>query len=253
MRALTYTIKQLADLSGVSVRMLRYYDEIGLLTPKRQANGYRIYTTVEIDRLQQIGFYRTLGFELSQIKALMNDSNYDPVSVLTSQLTALQQERQVLDGLIDNVQKSLRAAKGALIMTDQEKFEALKQQQISENQQQYGGEIEAAYGQAVVAASNEKFLNLSQAEYDQIQTLTEAINVQLKQAFEQGDPASTAAQAVCQLHEQWLRLYWPTYSKAAHLGLAQMYLADPRFKQYYDKIEMGCAEFLVAALQIYLK
>ena len=83
--------------------------------------------------------------------------------------------------------------------------------------------------------------------------MSRSINDSLKLAFEQGDPSSELAQKVCAMHKEWLEYSWNHYSKQAHLGLAQMYVADPRFKKYYDDIAEGCAEFLRDALTIYCR
>ena len=73
----------------------------------------------------------------------------------------------------------------------------------------------------------------------------------MKTAFEQGDPSGGPAQKVCAMHREWLEHYWGHYSKEAHLGLAQSYVEDPRFRKYYDSIAEGCAEFLRDAIEIY--
>src|SRR6185436_513926 len=87
---MAYTVKKLAAMSGVSVRTLHFYDEVGLLRPAYHgANGYRFYKEAELLTLQQILFYRELGFELKQIKRILGRSDFDKV-------TALQTHRKVL-------------------------------------------------------------------------------------------------------------------------------------------------------------
>jgi len=122
---------------------------------------------------------------------------------------------------------------------------------LQDNEKHYGAEIRETYGDAVVDASNAKMMGLTPEQYEKTQALSQQINVSLKAAFQLGDPSSEAAQKVCALHKEWLKFYWNHYSKEAHLGLAQTYVEDPRFKKYYDDIAEGCAEFLRDALQIY--
>ncbi len=122
---------------------------------------------------------------------------------------------------------------------------------LAENEKNYGGEIRKKYGDAAIDAANAKITELTKREYDDLQELTEQIKTLLKEAYHEGDPAGELAQQVCELHKKWLGYYWPNYSKEAHLGLAQTYTTDPRFKKYYDDIEAGCAEFLYEALKIY--
>ncbi len=94
-------------------------------------------------------------------------------------------------------------------------------------------------------------MGLTVEQYEKVQELSRQINDSLKTAFEQGDPSSELAQKVCALHKEWLGYFWDHYSKKAHLGLAQTYVDDPRFRKYYDAIAVGCAEFLRNAIKIY--
>ena len=247
-----YTINQLAKLAGVSTRTLRYYDQCGLLPPKAvRSNGYRIYGETEVNRLQQILFYRELGVDLSEIGRILAEKDFDGLSALQSHLSALREKRARLERLIDNVQKSISAMKGETEMTDKEKFEGFKEKLISDNEQKYGQEIRTKYGVETVDRSNAKLKNMTKEQYGELETLTQELNNTLKAAFAQGDPGSELAQKACELHKQWLSFYWDHYSKEAHRGVAQMYVDDPRFTAYYDAIAPGCAVFLRDAVQIF--
>ena len=247
-----YSINKLAQLAGVSNRTLRYYDEIGLLSPKRiSSNGYRVYGQKEVDLLQQILFYRELEVPLDEIKSIVWSKDYDGLAALQEHLKALKAKKQQIDLLINNVEKTIAASKGEITMKDQEKFEGLKKTMIDENEKKYGKEIRAKYGDDAVNASNAKMMGLTAEQYEKTQKLSNQINDNLRKAFEQGDPSGELAQKVCAMHKEWLCYFWNHYSKQAHLGLAQMYVDDPRFKKYYDDIAMGCAEFLRDALTIF--
>jgi DNA-binding transcriptional MerR regulator len=247
-----YTINQLAKLAGVSTRTLRYYDQCGLLPPKTvRSNGYRIYGETEVNRLQQILFYRELGVELSEIGRILAEKDFDGLSALQNHLTALREKRARLDRLIGNVQTSISAMKGEAEMTDEEKFEGFKEKLISDNEQEYGGEIREKYGDEAVGRSNAKLKNMTKEQYGELEALTQELNRTLKAAFEQGDPGGELAQKACALHKKWLCFYWDHYSKEAHRGVAQMYVDDPRFTAYYDAIAPGCAVFLRDAVRIF--
>ncbi|SEU12124.1 DNA-binding transcriptional regulator, MerR family [Lacrimispora sphenoides] len=249
-----YTINKLAKLAGVSTRTLRYYDELGLLSPARvSSNGYRIYGQKEIDRLQQILFYRELGVSLEEIRNILASKDFDGLSALESHLTALLARREQLNLLVANVEKTIKTMKGEMIMSDQEKFEGFLQKLVDHNEHQYGEEARAKYGDERVNRSNAKVLNMSKEQFTELERLTEDLNETLKAAFEQGDPASELAQKACKLHKRWLCFYWDDYSKEAHKGVTQMYVDDPRFTAYYDKISPGCAAFLRDAVAIYCK
>lgn len=249
-----YTVNKLSHLAGVSTRTLRYYHEIGLLVPgKINESGYRIYGETEVDRLQQILFYKELGLELDTIKTIMADTAFDREEALTSHLEALLKKREQINRLIANVSKTIAAMKGDTTMTDKEKFEGFKTKLVNENEKQYGQEIRAKYGDKQVEAANQKLMQSTKEQYQTINELEEEIKHKLKMAFETGNPAGDLAQEVCELHKQWISYYWPegTYSKEAHKGLAQSYVDDSRFKAYYDKIQEGCAEFLRDAIFIF--
>jgi len=155
-------------MSGVSARTLRYYDEIGLLKPLRIASsGYRLYGQKELDTLQQILFYRELGFPLDEIKSILYTDDFDMERSFENHLAELSKKRERLDVLINNVTKSMSAMKGEITMTDNEKFEGFKQTLIDENEQKYGSEIRTKYGDNAVDASNAKLKGLTVEQYDE--------------------------------------------------------------------------------------
>lgn len=243
---MTYTILQLANLAGVSTRTLRYYDQIGLLSPTRNPESdYRIYGKTEVDVLQQILFYKELGFELSAIKGIMSTPDFDFYKALQQHLSKLEEKQQHIGLLIDTVKKTLKKEEGIITMTDKEKFAGLKKALLDENEAQYGEEIRETYGEDTVAASNQKFMNLSEEEYNSMQSLSEDILKTLERAVKNNlAPDSAKGKDIAFMHKNWLGYTWPAYSPEAHRGLADMYAADERFKAYYDKNVPGCAEFL---------
>ncbi len=247
-----YTVNKLAKLAGVSTRTLRYYDEIGLLKPARvSSNGYRIYGQKEIDRLQQIMLYRELDLPLEDIKNILDEKSFDGEKALQNHLTALLVKRERIDLLINNVEKTIKALKGETTMSNKEKFDGFGQKLVNENERRYGKEIREKYGDEAVERSNAKVSGMTKEQYAEVEKLSKELNDMLRAATELGDPASELAQEVCEKHKKWLCYYWGEYSKEAHLGLAQMYVDDPRFTEYYDKIAKGAAKFLRDALQIY--
>ena len=250
--SIEYTVLALARLAGVTPRTLRHYDAIGLLRPARVASsGYRIYGRQEVDRLQLILFYRELGLPLPEIAALLDAPDSRPQAALESHLAGLRQKRRQLDGLIATVEKTILCQKGELQMTDKEKFEAFKKEQIEKNEQAYGGEIREKYGEDAIDASNAKMMNMTDEEYKAFTALGQQLNESLKNAVQAGDPASALGQKTAALHKQWLLYTWAHYTPEAHKGLAQMYVDDERFAAYYEKIAPGAAAFLRDAIFIF--
>lgn len=248
-----YTVSKLAKMAGVSNRTLRYYDQIGLLKPARiNSSGYRIYGQEEIDLLQQILFYRELEASIDEIKSIINQPAFNQVNALKSHYDNLQQKRAHLDKIIATVEKTIANKKGEISMKDNEKFEGFKEKAINDNEQKYGEDIRTKYGDTVIDKSNKKFMGMSEEDYNAFTKLEEEINNLLPKAYKTGDPASGLAQELAAKHQAWLIYTWPNYSKEAHAGLAEMYVADESFTAYYDEHVKGGTKFLRDAIMVYV-
>lgn len=247
---MAYSIRELSDLAGVSARTLRYYDEIGLLKPLyTNGAGIRHYGEQEVLLLQQILFYRERGFGLKQIQQMVYQEGFDMVAALEEHLLELEWQRARMDSLIATVRKTLASMKGEYIMSDQEKFEALKEKAVKENEGLYGKEIRAAYGDEAVDGANKKLLGMSGEDWEHFKDLEEEIKEKLKVGVRSGIKAdSEEAHAIVTLHKEWLCMVWKQYTKEAHKGVAAMYTADERFRKYYDAEVAGCAELLEKAI-----
>jgi len=249
-----YTVLKLSRLAGVSTRTLRYYDEINLLSPCRiNSSGYRIYGAEEVNRLQQILFYRELGVSLLDIKEILDSPSFHSMNALKEHHEKLLVKREQINSLIANVEKTIAMEEGIIIMKDRDKFEGFKKNLVDENEAKYGEEIREKYGNEVVNESNRKMLNLSREEYDTMEQLSNLVLVTLKEAYATGDPSGELAQKTAELHKEWLSYSWKEYSKEAHAGLANMYVDDERFTAYYDKEQPGLAKFLRDAIVIFTK
>lgn len=247
-----YTVNKLAEISGVTTRTLRYYDEIGLLKPARiSSSGYRIYGRIEVNQLQQILFYRALEVSLDEIREIMSSKTFDAKKSLIEHHEKLLEKRAKLDQLIENVEKTIQESEGRLIMSDREKFEGLKKDLLKENEAKYGTEIREKYGDETVAKSNANFANLTEAQFERSNMLASEIIECLLKGMDSGDATGTFAQEAAEKHKEWLMIYWPEYSKEAHVGLGEMYVADERFKVHYDQHRPGTAQFLCDAIHAY--
>jgi len=206
-----------------------------------------------VNSLQQILFYKELGFALDEIKLLLSAADFDRAQAFENHLQALHERRKQINKLIANVQKSITTMKGETTMLDAEKFEGFKQKLLADNEKQFGKELREMFGDEAIAGSNAKLKAMSFAQYADTEKLQKEFNGALKRAVAQGDLASELAQHACALHKNWLCRYWGEYTAEMHLGLAQMYVDDSRFTAYYDKIAPGAAVFLRDALEIYCK
>lgn len=248
-----YTVQKLAKLAGVSTRTLRYYDEIGLLKPARiNSSGYRVYGEKEVGMLQQIMFYRELGVDLGRIRDIVTSPSFDGSRALREHLERLLEQRERINLLIKNVEKTIAMTEGRITMSDKEKFEGFKRRMIEENEAKYGKEIRGNYGEETVDKSNAKLMGMSREEFEASNRLAEDILRKLEEAVETGaDPAGELGREIADMHRRWVSGYWPEYSKEAHAGLAQMYVEDERFTAYYDRRKTGCAMFLRDAILAY--
>jgi DNA-binding transcriptional MerR regulator len=249
---LEYTVQKLGKMAGVSTRTLRYYDEIGILKPARiNSSGYRIYGQAEIDRLQQILFFRELGVDLYSIRDIISAPSFNGENALREHRIKLLEKREQLDMLIANVDKTLALSEGRITMSDKEKFEGFKQKMVDDNEKKYGEEIRTKYGNERVDKSNKRIKNMTEKQYAEVEKLGSDVIFTLAEAFTTGDPAGELAQKAADLHRQWLSYFWDSYTKEAHAGLANMYVEDERFTAYYDKQQPGTAVFLRDAILIY--
>ena len=230
-----YTIKKLAEMAGVSTRTLRYYDEIGLLKPCRiNSSGYRIYGEKEVNILQQILLYRSIDIKLEEIQKIISNPSFDICQSLIEHRKNLISRRNQLDQLISTVEKTIEYRKGEISMSDKEKFEGFKKELLDKNEIKYGEEIRDKYGKEKIEASNKKFMNMTEEDFNNMNKVEERLFNVLLQVSNDGDLESNEAKEVYENHKKWLSFTWPSYSKEAHIGLAEMYVADERFATYYN-------------------
>ena len=242
-----YTIGELADLAGVTRKTLRHYDKIGLLEPQTLSEaGYRLYGQAEVDLLQQILFFKEMGITLADIRSLVHSPDYQVVATLNAHLTYLSKERRRIDRLIETVQTTIKAQRGEIIMLNEEKFEAFKQQLIDENEAKFGAEVRAKYGDDQMDEATKRLMGIDHETWGSIEMLTVALHEHLAEATAIGDTTSPLAKEVFELHQEWLQFYVPenNYSLEMHRNLGEMYVADERFTAHYDAVAPGAAVFL---------
>lgn len=231
-----YSTQHLATLSGVSARTLRYYDQIGLLTPPLAANGYRQYGPAEVDRLQLILTYRALGFALADIQTLLEQPPARRVQLLTQQRAKLLANRRLVEQQLAQLDATLINQKGESLMTDSEKFAAFKQAQIKANDKTYGAEVTAKYGKNAKAKADARFAGLTAAQYDAMTQAQAQLKAALLAYLADRALPSQAAKTAYAAHRDWLLATTPQLTPAMHRQFAAMYVADPRFTAYYTKL-----------------
>ncbi|MGN0381405.1 MAG: MerR family transcriptional regulator [Suilimivivens sp.] len=247
---MVYTISELANLAGISTRTLRFYDEKGLLKPTDTSEaGYRFYDEEAVLKLQQIMFFRELDFALSDIGQILSRPDFDRRKALEEHLQVLQKKRERIDALILTVIKTIEELQGGKKMSDKERFEAFKKDMVKENEECYGKEVRAKYGDKAVDASNAAVMGMSREQFDEWKQLENQIKELLGKAVQEGkSPESAEGKEIARLHRKWCSFTLKTINDEIHAGLAQMYTADERFMAYYDEKVTGCAAFLREAI-----
>ncbi len=245
-----YSIQQLSRLAGVTTRTLRWYDKIGLLKPSRTAeSGYRYYGPEEVDRLQDILLYRALGVELAQIKECLDAPSFNRLVALQSHLTELEARQERLCSLIQAVKDTIQAEERNEIMIDEKKFEAFKQNTVEQYEQRFGQEARTLYGDEAVDATRSNMLKLTSEQYQEWMELDNEILEKLEQAVRAKlSPTGEEGKEIMQLHRRWLTIGDNKYDAQKHKGIAELYVADQRFTEYYDRNLCGCAQFLHDAI-----
>ncbi len=245
---MVYTVKQLSNLAGVSVRTLHYYDEIGLLKPSSIGqNGYRYYGDKEILCLQQILFYRELELSLAEIKMILERPGFDVLEALQAHKSALGQRVERLNRLIITVENTINHLKGTKEMSNKQLFAAFSE----EEERKYTAEAEQIYDPEIVKASQKKWKAYTAEDKQRIADEGNEAYEQLVAAIPAG-ASSPQAQAGVELWRKHMDYFW-TPNLDQLLGLAEMYNTDERFKANFDKIDPRLAAFMLEAVKVYVK
>ncbi|WP_349727708.1 MerR family transcriptional regulator [Peribacillus frigoritolerans] len=232
-------VKELADLVGISVRTLHYYDEIGLLSPEEiTESGYRLYSNDNLEMLQQILFFRELGMPLKEIKQMISSSSFDKQDALMKHQKMLLEKRSQLDKLIKTVEKSIKHMKGEIQMTNKEKFEG-----FDFSQNPYEEEARKLWGDKAVDESKAKVAGMSK----DAQKIVSEIYIKLA-SIRNDSPKSEEVQEAIKEWYDCLSNNFGTYSLDAFKGLGQMYVNDQRFTKNIDKYGDGLAKFMCDAM-----
>ncbi len=175
-----------------------------------------------------------MDMKLEDIENIISQSDFDISKALVEHHQQLIFKRNQLDQLILTVEKSIAHHKGGVKMSNKEKFEVFKKEKLAENEKSYGKEIREKYGKETVETSNQKLINMSEEDFKKMQNIESEIFESLNQVVKTKDLQSEAAKNVYEKHKAWLSFTWQYYSPEAHIGLAEMYVADERFAKYYN-------------------
>jgi MerR family transcriptional regulator, thiopeptide resistance regulator len=247
---MAYTVKKLAALSGVSVRTLHFYDEAGLLKPAYHgANGYRFYEQPQLLTLQQILFYRELGFELKQIKVILGRSDFDKVAALETHRKVLRKNLARTRKLIVTIDKTIEHLKGTKKMKNEELFAGFNPEQQAKHEQylidRFGEDMRES-----IAQSKQKVKNWTKANWEKSGAAFDGICKDLVALLGRQLPSeSREVQEVIRRHHQWMKQFW-TPTRESYAGHSQL-IVDSDLRKAYEAHHPQLPEFAAAAIMAF--
>jgi DNA-binding transcriptional MerR regulator len=243
----SYAVGRVAELAGVTVRTLHHYDEIGLLSPgERSPSGYRRYGEADLERLQQILYYRELGFPLEEIAAILDDPHADAAAHLRRQHRLLRERIRRLEAMVAAVEHAMEAQQMGIPLTPQERFEVFGDfdpDQYAEETEQRWGDTEA------YRESQRRVQRYTRQDWLALKAEGEQTTAALAAALRAGTPATDpAVLQLAEAHRQHITKWFYDCPYEVHRGLGDMYTADDRFRASYERIAPGLAEYLRDAI-----
>ncbi|GHB68977.1 MULTISPECIES: MerR family transcriptional regulator [Streptomyces] len=244
---MSYSVGQVAGFAGVTVRTLHHYDEIGLLVPSERSHaGHRRYGDEDLDRLQQILFYRELGFPLDEVAALLDDPETDPRAHLRRQHELLTARIEKLQKMAAAVEHAMEARTMGINLTPEEKFEVFG----DKDPEEHAEEAERRWGGTeAYAESQRRAARYTKDDWKRMQAEVASWGERYDTLMEAGEPATgERAMDMAEEHRQHISQWFYDCSYEIHRGLGEMYVSDERFKEFYDSMRPGLAEHLRDAI-----
>ncbi|GCD43958.1 MerR family transcriptional regulator [Streptomyces paromomycinus] len=244
---MSYSVGQVAGFAGVTVRTLHHYDEIGLLVPgERSRAGHRRYGDADLDRLQQIMFYRELGFPLDEVAALLDDPDADPREHLRRQHALLSARIGKLQAMAAAVEHAMEARKMGVNLTPEEKFEVFG----DFDPDAYADEVRERWGGSdAYKESQRRTASYTKEDWKRLTEEFDAVHRKMAGVMASGRPADSAeAMDVAEEHRRFISSGYYDCSYEMHTCLGEMYVADERFTATYEAIRPGLAVYMRDAM-----
>lgn len=238
-----WSVGEVAQLIGITVRTLHHYDEIGLVTAARAPSGHRRYGQAELERLQQVLFFRELGFPLDDIREIMTDPGFDRRRALLQQRELVIGKKKRLEAMVDAIDLAVLALDEDLPMTAHDLFGDLMENPYEEEARERWGDTDA------YQESARRTKSYTKEDWVAIKAEAERIARQLAELKRSGaDPGGEAGMDAAEAHRRHIDLRFYPCPKEMHRNLGEMYVQDARFTAYWDDFEPGLAEFVRDAI-----
>ncbi len=242
-----YSVNELAKISGVSVRTLHYYDEVGLLLPERNAkNDYRYYENEGLLKLQQILFFKELDFPLLEIKKILSSPTFNMKEVLKDQRKLIEIKKHRLQKLIKTIDKTINSINKKTNMNEDEIYDGFSKEELEawnkEAKERWGNTPQ--YKQSVG-----KYESLTKEQKLEMKKAGEDLMQEFVKNMPKG-PKSPEVQKLVQKHYDGLRFFYEP-NLTMYKGLADMYAGyqgDTRFRAYFEKHDKNLPDFMRDAI-----
>ncbi|MBY8841952.1 MerR family transcriptional regulator [Streptomyces sp. SP2-10] len=244
---MSYSVGRVAGFAGITVRTLHHYDEIGLLVPSERTHaGHRRYNDADLDRLQQILFYRELGFPLDEVAALLDDPDADPRAHLRRQHELLTARIEKLQKMAAAVEHAMEARTMGINLTPEEKFEVFGEF----DPDRYADEVAERWGDTeAYRQSQRRTASYTKEDWKRINAEMDAIHHRMAGLLAEGVPAdSAAAMDVAEEHRRFVTGTYYDCGHEMHVWLGEMYVADERFTATYEAVRPGLAVYMRDAI-----
>jgi DNA-binding transcriptional MerR regulator len=250
---MSYKVKEVATLAGVSVRTLHHYDEIGLLKPASiTAAGYRFYTDSDLERLQQILFFKELDFNLQEIKGILDSPSFDREHALKLHKELLVKKKKRLEEIIKSVDKTMASIKGGIDMNKKDMFESFDMSEIERQQQKYAEETKEQYSSSdAYKESQRRTSKYNKEDWARIMQRGSKNYIRLASLMDSKSPSDLEVQEVIADCRQYITDSFYNCTPEIFRGLADLYVMDERFTANIDKTKPGLAKFLSEGIIIY--
>ncbi|MGG7177005.1 MerR family transcriptional regulator [Clostridium paraputrificum] len=251
---MSYKVKEVAGICGVSVRTLHHYDQIGLLKPKQITSaGYRIYTDSDLERLQQILFFKELDFNLQDIKNILDNPSFDRKLALKTHRELLIEKRERIERIIKSVDNTIESIEGEKKMSKKDMFDGFDMSKIEEHKAKYAEETKEKYGDSDAYKESEKKTGkYSKEDWSRVMGEANEIYNKIANLMERG-PEDEEVQKLVEEWRNHITKNFYNCTPEIFAGLGQMYVYDERFTKNIDKVKPGLAQFLSNAMEIYCK
>jgi len=232
---MAYTVKKLSELSRLSIRTLHFYEEVGLLEPAYYgSNGYRYYEEEQLLQLQQILFFKELGFTLKQVQKVLGRSDFDKLAALYSHRKALKKDWERMGSLIETIDKTIQHLKGQQKMKEEDFYDGFHTKEKQKEYEEYWKNRLGADHPTI--AECEKNKNWTKAEWEKSKQESDANMKELAKWKEKKLSAgSDEVQAVIRKHYEWLKRFW-TPNKETYTALGQGY-TEFEWKKFFSKYD----------------